>query len=263
LIARELGQIREALPGAISELDRLLGEVGLPGGIGGILGGGVGDVSALASRAGSYALSAGSGVFDLVLVLVGSIFIAANPELYRSGLLALLPRQAEPAMQATLDDCGTALRGWMLGQLLTSIFVGTAVAIVLGLMGVPAATGLGLIAGVLDIIPFFGPTLSAVPAVLLALTEGAELAVWTLLAFLVIQQIQGNVVQPLIQRRTAHVPPAVLIFGVAAAGILFGLLGVLLSAPLTITVYMAVRRIHVATFMGRPIDTDPPRPTVR
>jgi predicted PurR-regulated permease PerM len=77
--------------------------------------------------------------------------------------------------------------------------------------------------------------------------------VWTVVLFLIIQQIQGNFLQPMIQKQAVDVPPAILLFAVVAAGLLFGFLGVLLAAPLTVVVFVLVQRIYVRTLLGKEI----------
>src|SRR3546814_14184170 len=78
-------------------------------------------------------------------------------------------------------------------------------------------------------------------------------ALWTLLLFLAIQQLQGNFLQPMIQKQSVDVPLAVLLFALVAARMLFGFLGVLLAAPLTVVVYVLVQRTYVKTLLGQDI----------
>jgi len=251
--SRELDTIQENIPRALGSVEALLEQIGLGGSVAQLLEQGKQDVSNLASRIGRYTLAVTSGVADFVLVFVGAIFIAANPGVYRRGLLLLLPHRAERPTAAFLDDGSRALRGWMLGQLVSSVVVAALTWVGLALLGVPASGGLAIIAGLLDVIPMVGPIIAAVPAVLLALTESPATAAWTIGLYLLIQQLQGNVLQPMIQKHAVNVPPAVLLFAVFAAGILFGVVGVLLAAPLTIVTYVFVQRIYVRELLGKPI----------
>lgn len=98
-----------------------------------------------------------------------------------------------------------------------------------------------------------GPFIAGVPAVLLAFTVSPLTALWALLLFLAIQQLQGNFLQPMIQKHAVNVPPGVLLFAVFAAGILFGFIGVLLAAPLTIVTFVLVQRIYIDAILGKPI----------
>ena len=91
------------------------------------------------------------------------------------------------------------------------------------------------------------------PAVMLAFTQSPSTALWTIVLFLVVQQIQGNILQPIVQKHAVDVPPAVLLFSVIGMGLLFGFIGVLLAAPLTIVMFVLVQRIYVQQLLGRDI----------
>ncbi|KAB7644888.1 AI-2E family transporter [Polymorphobacter fuscus] len=252
-LADEFDTIRESIPPAIEEVRGLLDRVGLGKPARDLLDQGGGDISALASQAGSYALTAGNGIANLVLVFVGAIFVASDPGVYRRGLLLLIPSRAEDTAAAGLDDAAHGLRGWMVGQAVSSLVVAAVTWIGLALLGVPASGGLGLIAGLLDVIPMVGPIIAGVPAVLLAFTVSPTTALWTVVLFLVVQQLQGNLLQPMIQKHAVDVPPAILLFAVVAAGLLFGFIGVLLAAPLTVVVFVLVQRVYVRTLLGKDI----------
>lgn len=249
----ELDTIRDSIPPALDRVDALLDKAGAGQSVGELFEKGTKDVSNLAAKAGGYAMTITSGVTDLVLVFVGAIFLAANPAVYRRGLLLLMPQRAERPAAAFLEDAGRGLRGWMVGQAASSVVVGSLTWVGLMLLDVPAAGGLAVIAGLLDVIPMVGPVIAGVPAVLLALTVSPTTALWTILLYLLIQQLQGNFLQPMIQKHAVDVPPAVLLFAVFGAGILFGPLGVVLAAPLTIVLYLLVQRIYVHELLGKRI----------
>ena len=252
-LAREIDTIREQVPRALQGVETFLDRYGLGTKVRELATVGGDDVSRLVSQAGGYALAAGSGIADFVLVLVAAIFLASDPATYKRGLLLLMPGKAEETAERALGDASRGLKGWMIGQAVSSLVVAVLTWAGLALLGVPAAGGLGLIAGLLDVIPMVGPIIAGVPAVLLAFTVSPATALWTLILFLVIQQLQGNFLQPMIQKQAVDVPPAVLLFAVVAAGVLFGFLGVLLAAPLTVVIYVLVQRIYVRTLLGKPI----------
>ncbi len=250
-IAGEFATLQETLPKALKGFEAFLDQYGLGDQARNLISSGSNDASELISRAGGYALAAGSGLADFVLVLVGAIFLASNPAVYRRGLLKLLPAKAEQPVAEAMDDARNGLTGWMLGQAISSLVVGALTWIGLLVLGVPASGGLAIIAGLLDVIPMVGPVIAGVPAVLLAFTVSPMTALWTLLLFVMIQQLQGNFLQPMIQKRAVDVPPAVLLFAVFAFGILFGFLGILLAAPLTVVAFVAVRRLYVQEMLGK------------
>lgn len=252
-LVQQFDTIRQSLPPAIAKLEAQLNRFGIGDQVRSLFDQGSSDLSALATRAGNYVLAAGSGIADFVLVLVGAIFLASDPAVYRRGLVMMMPQHAEGPVAQALDDASRGLRGWMAGQAVSSVVVALLTWLGLMLLGVPAAGGLGLIAGMLDVIPMVGPIVAGIPAVLLAFTVSPATALWTIVLFLIIQQIQGNFLQPMIQKQAVDVPPAVLLFAVVGAGMLFGALGVLLAAPLTVVVYVFVQRIYVRTLLDKPI----------
>ncbi len=201
------------------------------------------------------AFSWGTTIFGavamLVVVLVAGIYIAVDPGTYRRGLVALFPGRYKEQIAATLDDSGEALRLWLGAQLVSMILVGLLIAGGLALVGVPSALALGLIAGITEFVPIVGPVIGAVPALLLASTESWDLVLWTLAVFVVVMQIEGNLIMPLVAGRAVAVPPAVGLFAVVAIGVLFGPLGLLLGYPLAIVIDAVVRRLYVRGDAGR------------
>lgn len=252
-LTNEFDTIQQSIPPAIDRVEAQLDDFGLGNQAREIIRQGSGDISSLAARVGGFAMTATNGLANFVLVFVGAIFIASDPMAYRRGLLLLMPQRAESPMAAALDDASRGLRGWMVGQAVSSLVVAILTGGGLWVLGVPASGGLGVIAGLLDVIPMVGPIIAGIPAVLLAFTVSPTTALWTIGLFLVVQQLQGNFLQPMIQKQAVDVPPAVLLFAVVAAGLIFGFLGVLLSAPLTVVIYVMVQRLYVKTMLGKPI----------
>ena len=205
---------------------------------------------AVLGKATSFGMTALSAITSFVLVLFGGVYLAANPGLYRTGVIKLFPEVARPRVASTLDVTGRALKLWLLGQLFSMIVKGTLTWLALWLIGLPSALGLGLIAGVTEFIPLLGPFLGALPALLIAFSQGMSTVLWTALAFVVIQQVESNLIQPLITRRAVSIPPALLLFAVIAFGTVLGVLGLLLAAPLTVVVYAAVKKLYVRDTLG-------------
>lgn len=253
-LASQMDMIKDSIPGAIESVEAFLNRYGWGESLREFSQVSSNDVSRILSQAGGYALAAGSGIADFLLILVGAIFLASDPATYRRGLLYLVPKRAEKTAEQTLDDAGHGLRGWMLGQSVSSLVIAVFTSAGLWFLGVPASGGLGVIAGLLDVVPMIGPILAGIPAVLLAFTVSPMTAVWTIVLYLVIQQLQGNFLQPMIQKQAVNVAPAVLLFAVIAAGLLFGFIGVLLAAPMTVVTFVVVQRVYVKTLLGKDID---------
>lgn len=179
------------------------------------------------------------------LVLVVGLYLAGDPALYREGLVRLVPPVIRRRMDDALLASGHALSRWLLGQGISMLFVGTATAIGLSLLGLPLALTLGLLAGALAFIPFFGPIASGVLAVLLAFMQGPEQALYVAGLCVLIQQIEGNLLMPLVQRWAVELPPVLGITAAVIFGLLFGLPGVILASPLMVVAMVLVRKLYV------------------
>lgn len=121
----------------------------------------------------------------------------------------------------------------------------------LALLGVPAALALGVLAGVLTLVPNLGPTLSVVPAALLALTVSPTTVLWVLGLYAAAQALESYVVSPLVQRRAAAVPPALLLTAQLALGVPFGAFGLLLATPLVAVAIVATRMLYIEDRLER------------
>lgn len=246
-ISVQFAQLSEILPSGWASVRARIAE--LPGGerILASLEGGGGSV---ASRIGSIVMTLAAAVTDFLLILFGSIFIALNPGLYRRGLVMLVPKRRRALAGEALADSGRALRRWMLGQFVSMALIGVLTALGLMLIGLPGAMALGLIAGLLEIIPYAGPILAAIPALVVGFAESPQTALLTLAVFLVVQQIEGSLIMPLVQKKAVSLPPALTVFGVVAFGLLFGTLGLIFAAPLLVVAYVLVKRLYVEETLG-------------
>lgn len=199
----------------------------------------------IASSAGAMAMTASTGLMHLLLVLIGAIYIAAQPGLYRAGLLQLVPPSVRGVSADALDASARALRLWLGGQLVAMAVVAILTGLGLWLLGVPAAFALALIAFLLDFVPIIGPIAAAIPGILLGFTVSPKVGLATTLLYIVIQQVESNLLQPLIQQRAVELPPALLLFSLLVFGTLQGFAGLLLAAPLTVVIYVLVKRLYV------------------
>ena len=200
---------------------------------------------ALVNAATTALAAVGGALSGLAIVLVGGLYLAAQPRLYQGGLLRMIPDRSRTQVAETLDAVTVSLRNWLKGQALGMLFVGVATGLGLWLVGVPAAWAIGLVAGLAEFVPYLGILIAGIPAVVLGFGQGTDTGLWTIAVLIAVQQIQGNLVMPLLQNRMVDLPPAITIFGIIAAGILFGVAGVLLATPLTIVVLVLVRRFYL------------------
>ncbi|MBK8211792.1 MAG: AI-2E family transporter [Rhodospirillales bacterium] len=203
------------------------------------------------SRLGSFASGTLGALANTALVLFLGLFLAANPGLYKRGMLRLLPMRARGRTGDALDAAGDALRRWLVGQLLAMTCVGLLTGVGLWMLGVPLALSLGVLAGLLDFVPYIGPVVAAVPAVLVAFMQSPITALYVALLYALVQQVEGNVIVPLAQRWAVSLPPALSILSVIIFGVLFGFPGLLFATPLIVVMMVLVRKLYVEDTLER------------
>jgi predicted PurR-regulated permease PerM len=181
----------------------------------------------------------------LTLIVITGVYLAADPGLYRRGVLSLLPPTRRADFAEALDRSAAGLRKWLLGQSLSMLFVGGATALGLLALSVPLALAIGLISGLLAFIPFFGALVGGGLAVLVAFMEGPQTALHVLILCIAIQQVEGHVLMPLVQRWAVALPPVLGLMSTLVFGVLFGVIGVLFATPMMVVVMTWVQCLYV------------------
>lgn len=215
------------------------------------------NLGVVAGRLGRVTRMSLGVVGDLALVIVAGVYFAAQPSLYRDGLLRLVPEGARIGMTEALEEAGLALRKWLMGTGLAMLTMGVIIAAGTAALGLPAPLALGLLAGLAEFVPIVGAVISAIPGLLLAGSEGSHTFAITLLFYVAAHQFEGHVLIPLIQRQVVAVPPALTLFSVLAFGLLFGPLGVILATPLAVVVLVLVRRLYLHEPQDRAVKIRP------
>jgi predicted PurR-regulated permease PerM len=242
-IAEQARELSDAIPNALDKLQQYLQRTEVGSHVSG-------ELKSLVSADNMARVAKGTvtvfgGVLDVLLVLVLSLYLAANPESYRRGALHLLPPGSRKRVDRALEDAVSKLRRWLLGQLVSMVVVGIATAIGLWMAGVPMPFALGLLSGLLDFVPVIGPLAAAVPGVLVAFAQGPDVALWAVVVYMVVQFCEGHFIVPLVQRWAVSLPPAVGLLGAEVFGLLFGLIGELYAMPLLVVVVSLVQDLYV------------------
>ena len=255
-VADQTTALRDRLPEAWEEFERRVGDFGLGDQLERLVATITTPGGGSLSEFGRVLLSIGSGIADFIVVIFAGIYLATQPNFYRIGAIKLIPQSKRKIAAEAMLESERALRLWLWGQGIAMIVVGTLIGAGLWVLGMPSALVLGLIAGVLEFIPFAGPVLAAVPAILLALAVSPEMALYVFLLYLIVQQFEGNVLTPMVQQYAVDLPGVVLLFSLIAFGTLFGTLGVILAAPLAVVMMVLVKRLYVI----ETLHTDTPMP---
>lgn len=181
----------------------------------------------------------------IAVILVGGIYFAAQPQLYRRSLLALVPPGQRMRAYRTQKVAFRALNAWLKAQGVGMAFVGMATGAGLSLVGIPGAPAIGLVAGLCEFVPYLGTFVVAIPSILIGFSMGVDTGIWTIVVIVGVQQIQGNLVSPIAQSQLADLPPALTIFALIVFGVLMGPLGVVLAVPLTVVGLALLRELVI------------------
>lgn len=186
-----------------------------------------------------------SGGLQVVIVLVLSVYLLYNFPRYNRALRQAVPQRYRETATELIERVGYAVGGYIRGQLIIAAFVGVLVGIGLALLQVPLAAGLGLLAGIGNLIPFVGPILASVPAFFFALTQSWFHALAALGVLLLVNIIDGNVLTPIIFSRVIALDPVTVLVAVLFGSVLFGIWGALAAVPVAVLLSLLYKEIYL------------------
>ncbi|MGE3690153.1 MAG: AI-2E family transporter [Novosphingobium sp.] len=197
--------------------------------------GGVAEVT----RAVGGIIGAATTVF---LIVVLGIYLAAEPRLYQRGLGWMLPLDRRTHFQGTAVLMGSSLRRLLAGRLLGMTVEGLFTWLMLELYGVPMAALLGLLTGLLAFLPNIGAPLSGALMILVGFSGGTSMGLYCIFVYIMVHTIDGNVIVPLVARKTVDLAPALVLGAQLIMGVLFGILGLILADPLLVMIKILLER---------------------
>ena len=211
----------------------------------------VGGTSEWLGRATGIFSTTLSVVADGYVIIFLALFLALQPKVYRAGLVMLVPKAGRARAHEVLDKISDTLVKWVLGRLVSMVFVGVLTWLGLTLLGMPLGAVLGLFAGLVTFIPNIGPVVSMVPAVLLAFVYGGPpQALYVVLLYLGVQTLESAAVSPVVQQRLIQMPPALILIGQLIIGAFTGLLVLTLATPIIAIIIVLVKMLYVQDVLG-------------
>ncbi len=186
--------------------------------------------------------SSAAAAGGVVIIVFFATYVAAEPDVYRGGVLRVVPPAHRARVAETMDVIGQTLRTWLVAQMVAMLAIGLISTVVFLLLGVRAALPLGIIAGLLEFIPNIGPTLAAVPAAALGFVDSSQKGMLVIAACWGIQFVENNLLIPWLMREHLDLPPALTMAVQVAMALLFGFLGLFVAVPLLASVLVVLRR---------------------
>jgi predicted PurR-regulated permease PerM len=205
----------------------------------------------------SMALNASQIMVVCITVFFGVTFTLMNPRPIFRAIFSIVPEGHHQQTLIILQRIGKFLPSWAFGTLLAMLIVGSLVFLLMWpFFGFQDALVLGLIAGVFEAVPYLGPLLSAVPALFFALSKGGMTPVWVLLLYLAVQLLENNAITPLIMARSMKLHPLAVMFSMLLCIEIFGMLGVLVAAPMVAIVEILHDELYRKRFLPTVTDAD-------
>jgi predicted PurR-regulated permease PerM len=253
-LAEQADEFVKRLPEFVEQAEGFLGQYGWGRALLEAVQQGENSLETVTEGVGTFFSVTVQGFGFLITFLVVGFFVAVNPALYYQGMVRLMPIGWRPRTEQVLEEVGTTLRWFLVARAVAMTLVGVATAVALLLIGIPLALFLGVLAGLLTFVPYLGPIIAGVPIVIIALLEGPDKGLYALLVYTAIQQLEGNIFDPLILQRVIHLPPAITLVAQILGAVLLGALGIALATPFAAVVLVLVRRVYRQDILGEPAE---------
>jgi len=172
------------------------------------------------------------GIFSTLYVVTIAIFISLEEKGVEKSLSLLFPKKYEVYALNLWERCQKRVSGWFLSRILASIFVGVVSYIAFLILNVKYPLTLGLLAGILNFIPIIGPLITGIFIFIIISLSSALKAIFAVIAFTLIQQIENNILTPLLTKRFVELSPVLVLISLVVGGKLLGILGAILAIPL-------------------------------
>lgn len=203
-----------------------------------------------------FIVSLFSHVLGIVIAPILAFYMLRDLRQIRESLFALLPDDRNRDIKHLSRELDAVLSGFIRGHLLVSLIVGVLSFFGLTLLHVDFALLIGIVAGVFDIIPYFGPVIGALPAIIIALLESPLKAIYVAVLFLAIHQLESTVISPKILGERVGLHPLSVIFAILVGGQIAGIVGILLAVPVTAALKVFLSFFRERNLLSEKVDRD-------
>lgn len=211
----------------------------------------------VANYLGSLLVGGGKVLINFLIILVGSMFIAANPDVYRRALVLLVPPAGREATVRALDQITQALRLWLKAKLISMTVMTILISTALWWAGLRSWAALGLLGGLSEFVPYVGPAVAMLPSIGLAAAAGGEIFWRVIAGYVVARLIEAYVLTPWVNRKVVDIPPALTLFVILGAGAVFGVYGLFFAGALLVVIFVGVRELYLRDTLGEEIEGVP------
>jgi predicted PurR-regulated permease PerM len=210
----------------------------------------LGDLGNLTRYLFPFLSSTATALGGILMIVFIAIYIAVDPSLYHRGLMHLFPHRSRKRAGEVMTNVAAMLRRWLVTQLVAMVAVGAITTLALLALRVPAAIALGVLAGLLEFIPIFGPILASIPAIAMAFIASPQQALAVAAVYVVIQQVESQLITPILMKEGMDLPPVLTIMTQATMALVFGFIGLVVAVPLLGAVLVPIKMLYVEGVVG-------------
>lgn len=210
----------------------------------------LGELGSLARYLFPFLSSTATALGGVLMIVFIAIYISVHPSLYHKGLMHLFPHRSRRRAGEVLTNVAATLRRWLVTQLVAMVAVGAITTLALLALRVPAAVALGVLAGLLEFIPIFGPIMASIPAIAMAFIASPQQALAVTAVFIAIQQIESQLITPILMKEGMNLPPVLTIMTQAVMALVFGFVGLVVAVPLLGVVMVPIKLLYVEGVVG-------------
>ncbi|HSA06792.1 MAG TPA: AI-2E family transporter [Candidatus Gastranaerophilales bacterium] len=193
----------------------------------------------------NFTINVFAGLATAFTLSVIVLFVLLDKKVLKEGYLKIFPPKYREKAKNITGIISGKVGGYVRGQIILMLLVGLLTAAGLKLIGLEFALLLGIIAGILEIIPIAGPVLATVPGVIVALAQDPMLALWALLVYIIVQRLENHILTPMILGKFLELHPLIIIVAILTAGSALGIVGVILSPAIAAAIYVLAQELYI------------------
>lgn len=255
-LAYQFDQLIQQLPQSLGQIESWLRQYGwgrqlleqVPNSPSNVLSG---ENASIFSRLTGILSTTSSVIANSILLFFTGLFFAVEPKTYVDGMAQLVPPSKRQRAKEVMYAVGDTLRKWLVTRFISIITVGVITTVGLYILNVPLALSLGIIAGLLALVPTIGPIIALLPAVLIGFLQSPQTALYVFALYILAQSVDNYLVTPFVVKQTIRIPPALIISAQLIGGVLFGEIGVIMAAPLGAAVMTFTQMVYINDFLER------------
>lgn len=212
--------------------------------------------SAIGDIAGGFFQATSSifgGALSFALIIVVSFYLSVQEKGIENFFRVIVPKEYEEYVVSLWLRSRKKIGGWLQGQILLGVIIGVLVYLGLTILRVKLALSLAILSAIFELIPYFGPVLAAIPAILIAFFQKPVLGFYVLIFFIIIQQFENHLIYPVVIRKAIGVPPIIVILALIIGGKLGGFFGILLAVPIAAVIIEFLNDVAAKKQIGKEV----------